>query len=77
MGLEVARETAQAFFEDGDVDAADELVSVVDIENQDAGTLGSAFLLSPVGGTDVEVTFGSRLAVDESGEEQDNREQHG
>src|SRR5438552_9063396 len=67
MCLEVPGEAAQAFLKRGDIDAPHELVSLIDIENQNA-LAGPIILLSRVGRADVQVPFDRRLASDEGGD---------
>src|SRR5690348_3181191 len=76
MHFEVAGETAKAFGKNGDVNAPDELMAVVDIEDQDAGRIGSALLLGPIGHAEVEVPFRPGLGGGEGGEGEEDRDEH-
>ncbi len=77
MHLEVAGETAQAFGKNGDVNAPDELMAVVDIKDQNAGRIGTAFLLGPIGHAEVEVPFCLGLGGGNSGDREEDRDEHG
>ena len=67
MGLEVSGETAKAFLKGWDVDAAHELMALINIENQNA-LAGPIILLSGVGRAHVQISFGLRLSRGEGGD---------
>src|SRR5579859_147251 len=77
MRFEVAGETAKAFGKNGDINAPDELMAVVDIEDQNAGRIGTTFLLGPIGHTEVEVPFRPGLGGGEGGDGEEDRDEHG
>jgi hypothetical protein len=77
MHFEVAGETAKAFGKNGDVNAPDELMAVVDIEDQNAGRIGTAFLLGPIGHAEVEVPLRLGLGGGEGSNGEEDRDERG
>ena len=77
MHFEVAGETAKAFCKNWDVNAPDELMAVVDIEDQNAGRIGTAFLLGPIGHAEIEVPFCPGLGGGEGGDGEEDRDERG
>ena len=72
MRFETPGETSQAFGKNGELNPPDEFMSVVDIENQNPGRIGPAFLLRAVGHAEVEIPFRSGLTGDEGGDREEN-----
>ena len=73
MGFGVRAETADAFLENGQVDAADEFVAVVDVEDEHARA-GTAGLGSIGRGHVEEMLFRGLGGVDELGEKERGEE---
>src|SRR5215831_15989757 len=77
MHFQVAGKPAKAFGKYGDVNAPDELMAVVDIVDQNAGRIGSALLLGPIGHAEVEVPFRAGLGGGKGGDVKEDRDQYG
>ena len=76
MGRQARGETPKAFLEDGDIDPANELMAVIDIEDQNAGAFSLALRLGRVGCAEVEITLRLGLLVGLPARERGGREKN-
>src|SRR5213593_3000711 len=77
MCLEVPGKSPKALGKNRNLNAADQFMPVVDIENQNPRRIGTAFLLRPIGHAEVEISFGLGLAERERGDRQKTGEEYG
>src|SRR5689334_3236743 len=77
MHFQVARESPQAFGKDGNVNAPDELMAVIDVEDQNARRIRSALLLGAIGHAEVKIPFRFGLGGRKSGDVDEDHDQRG